>query len=255
VTFFEKAYHEQARREIANANFTITKREWSEPELRYATPYQHPKWKQIRLAVLERDHWTCLIRGPKCLKRASDADHIISWRAGGSRLDPANLRAACAPCNNGRVEHGVNTRWMFKQDTKIILIVGPPIPNHLYDYVQSHQRREDVIIDWQTIVNELNISDEPDQVDLDQINQVRNGRLTNLRQGKIKAPRVLITSSNPDALILFPYHDLIVHDPGETKAIEMMGDGSPKEISRVREWYANQKGMTTKDANDSSRSW
>lgn len=60
------------------------------------------QWQRVRLMVLERDGWVCQIRLPKCTRRAEQVDHIISWRDGGSKFDPSNLRAACAYCNNAR---------------------------------------------------------------------------------------------------------------------------------------------------------
>lgn len=65
------------------------------------TPYD-AQWRAIRLTILERDNWTCQIRGPRCKTRANQVDHIIPLTEGGTRLDPINLRAACTPCNAGR---------------------------------------------------------------------------------------------------------------------------------------------------------
>lgn len=56
-------------------------------------------WPKVRLLVLSRDGHTCQIRGPHCTVRATEADHITPVAQGGARLDPANLRAACRPCN------------------------------------------------------------------------------------------------------------------------------------------------------------
>jgi 5-methylcytosine-specific restriction protein A len=56
-------------------------------------------WQRRRLEVLERDDWTCRIGGPRCRVSATTVDHIIPLSEGGARLDPANLRAACSPCN------------------------------------------------------------------------------------------------------------------------------------------------------------
>jgi 5-methylcytosine-specific restriction protein A len=66
------------------------------------TPYRSRLWPPTRLAVLERDHYRCRIRGPGCTSNATDADHIIPWQEGGSWFGMANLRAACAHCNRGR---------------------------------------------------------------------------------------------------------------------------------------------------------
>ena len=61
------------------------------------------RWKTLRLRILHRDLWQCQIRGPRCLGKANEADHITPPR-GDETLQWAewNLRGACAPCNNGR---------------------------------------------------------------------------------------------------------------------------------------------------------
>lgn len=68
-------------------------------------PYCWP-WPQVRQAVLEHDNHVCQVRSPSCTHRATTVDHIIPWREGGAAYDPANLRAACVPCNTSRA----NTR-------------------------------------------------------------------------------------------------------------------------------------------------
>src|SRR4051812_6468243 len=61
--------------------------------------YADAAWRAIRLMVLARDGHRCQIRGAKCKGRATHVDHIINVDDGGARLDPSNLRAACASCN------------------------------------------------------------------------------------------------------------------------------------------------------------
>lgn len=57
-------------------------------------------WEAVRKLVLERDHYECMVRLPGiCTGHANTVDHIRAIAEGGARLDPANLRAACAPCN------------------------------------------------------------------------------------------------------------------------------------------------------------
>lgn len=60
------------------------------------------QWRLVRLRVLERDGWSCQIRGEGCLGRADTVDHIVPRAHGGPLLDPANLRAACHVCNSAR---------------------------------------------------------------------------------------------------------------------------------------------------------
>lgn len=68
------------------------------------------RWRRVRGVVLERDGWLCRIGGPKCKVSATEVDHIVAWRAGGALYDPENLRAACEPCNRGRVYREVKRR-------------------------------------------------------------------------------------------------------------------------------------------------
>jgi 5-methylcytosine-specific restriction endonuclease McrA len=55
-------------------------------------------WQRLRLVVLERDdhrcHW--------CGRPATTVDHVHPLAAGGARLDPTNLVAACVSCNSRR---------------------------------------------------------------------------------------------------------------------------------------------------------
>lgn len=66
--------------------------------------------KVVRPAVLARDGGICQIRGPACTVTATQVDHIIPWRVGGSWYDLDNLRASCARCNNARAERKITRR-------------------------------------------------------------------------------------------------------------------------------------------------
>ncbi len=70
------------------------------------TPYGSQQWRKLRPQIMERDGGVCQIQGPECTSVATDVDHIMPWRAGGSWYDPSNLRASCRPCNSGRVFRG-----------------------------------------------------------------------------------------------------------------------------------------------------
>lgn len=54
-------------------------------------------WRKIRAAVLARDGWRCYW----CGRPAATVDHLIA-RARGGDDNPANLVAACTPCNSSR---------------------------------------------------------------------------------------------------------------------------------------------------------
>lgn len=67
------------------------------------TPYD-AAWRRFRIRILDRDAWTCQIRGPRCvpdltIRGNATVDHVTPLRLGGERLDPSNARAACRPCN------------------------------------------------------------------------------------------------------------------------------------------------------------
>ena len=52
-------------------------------------------WQRLRPAILARDGWRCWI----CGNPANTVDHVVALAEGGAPYDPANLRAACRPCN------------------------------------------------------------------------------------------------------------------------------------------------------------
>lgn len=60
-------------------------------------------WREVRAAVLQRDRYRCRW----CGGDADTVDHLVPLAHGGPRLDPANLAAACRPCNSRR---GATTR-------------------------------------------------------------------------------------------------------------------------------------------------
>lgn len=76
------------------------------------TPYRLPAWRPLRDKVLRRDNHLCKIGDEGCTIKATEVDHITSWRLGRHLwLDPGNLRAACRRCNRGKynritLEHG-----------------------------------------------------------------------------------------------------------------------------------------------------
>lgn len=84
------------------------------------------RWRRVRVYVLLRDGERCQVPdelGRLCLAPAMVAgplaghvDHIIPRSQGGTD-DPANLRAACEPCNlrrgAGRQPVAVTTRWSW----------------------------------------------------------------------------------------------------------------------------------------------
>jgi 5-methylcytosine-specific restriction enzyme A len=72
-----------------------------------------PPWRRLRLAILDRDRWTCQIGGPRCTHTATTVDHIVARADGGDCWNPANLRAACRPCNSGGGAAMTNARRRY----------------------------------------------------------------------------------------------------------------------------------------------
>ena len=63
---------------------------------RRTTTQAHKTW---RVEVLNRDNWTCQVRGPRCLGRATIADHILAVEFGGAEHALSNGQAICLPCH------------------------------------------------------------------------------------------------------------------------------------------------------------
>ena len=194
----------------------------------------------------------------KCTGRAVEVDHIISWRSGGSWFDPTNLRASCRACNIGRVDHTAISRWS-RSKTKITLVIGPPLPGLLREYVQSRIRPTETVIDYETIALSvgLTVDDLRQGVAVEGIHDERNRLLDWLKRGEIKAPRVWVTSSNPNAEALFVRTEPVVTvDPGQAECHRLIEGGrmSPGFRRLVDEWYAARRGETSPQVGTTS-SW
>jgi 5-methylcytosine-specific restriction endonuclease McrA len=63
--------------------------------------YVSPEWRTVRLAVLKRDRFKCVL----CGERATTVDHIVRRREGGTE-SPANLRSLCTDC-----DHKLKEKW------------------------------------------------------------------------------------------------------------------------------------------------
>jgi 5-methylcytosine-specific restriction endonuclease McrA len=73
-----------------------------------ADPAQRRIHPILRGAVLDRDGWTCCY----CGREATEVDHVEP-RARGGATTPANLVAACRPCNKGK---GIRTPGEWRRD-------------------------------------------------------------------------------------------------------------------------------------------
>lgn len=62
--------------------------------------YATAAWLAVRKRVLERDGRKCQIGLPGCRGWADGVDHVTELWEDGEKYDPANLVAACRPCNS-----------------------------------------------------------------------------------------------------------------------------------------------------------
>jgi 5-methylcytosine-specific restriction enzyme A len=60
-------------------------------------------WKVQRAKALQRDAHMCVVRGPRCLGRADQVDHVISVANGGTD-DLPNLASTCKPCHDEKTQ-------------------------------------------------------------------------------------------------------------------------------------------------------
>jgi len=63
--------------------------------------YSSAVWRALRLVVLRRDGYRCVVCGISVAgKGQARVDHIVRVTDGGARLDAANCRTLCASCDN-----------------------------------------------------------------------------------------------------------------------------------------------------------
>jgi HNH endonuclease len=207
--------------------------------------YKWP-WPKVRLAILERDNRTCRIVGPGCTNIATEVDHIIPIDKGGAWYDPDNLRASCHRCNNHRIDRTRNDRWR-NAGTHIVLVTGPPSAGK-GTYVREHATPSDMVVDYNTISQSLN--NPPPAV----VNTARNAILRSLRAGTTGARRAWITSSRSDAETKFPFHEIILIDPGLGECIARARSERrpPDYMLAIQAWYGEREPSTLAE---SSRKW
>jgi hypothetical protein len=220
-------------------------------------PEYRGAWPRIRKAILERDNHLCQIVGPRCTTHATHVDHIIPVTQGGPWWEPTNLRASCQNCNLGRVDRERKETWRTK-DTHITLVVGPPYTDKR-QAIQTHAKPGDLVIDYDEIASALTI-DGSHNKDLALVAQKARGSIIRgLRAGDIKVGKAWILSSNPAAEQLFPYHRVVVVDPGLEQAVVNVaghfGEGRGLRDGRrlVDEWYRARAGAVPPQSG--SRDW
>ncbi len=236
--------------------------------------YRGP-WPRIRRTILERDNHTCQIQSPQCTGTATVVDHIIPVTAGGPWWDPDNLRASCNTCNNNRIDRTRKEAWRTA-NTHITLIVGPPGAGKT-THTQTHAHPDDLIIDYDQIKDALGNQRTGTNLEggtnsrgaqkkggthtqggpLHQATMTaRNAILKSLRQGTTGVARAWIISANPKAETIFPYHKVIIIDPGIDEVLRRAEQaGRPPEWQQlIRDWYDQRSGSST-HARKNSREW
>lgn len=68
---------------------------WKRGVSRTSTP-EHKRWAD---EVMRRDRFVCRLGLPGCMRRATEADHVVPVAEGGLRYDPLNGQAACESCH------------------------------------------------------------------------------------------------------------------------------------------------------------
>ena len=139
---------------------------------------------------------------------------------------------------------------------RVVLVMGPGCAGKS-TYVLEHSGSDDAVIDFDWIAQSMFGSpDSHDHTEHVRAQTVQEwSRLLDLvRRGELDAPTIWITSANPRATELFPYHELVVLDPGEAVALERAeAEGRPPEWATfIAEWYGQPKQRTP---NESSRQW
>ena len=203
-------------------------------------------WRRIRQQILTRDNHTCQIQLAGCTTHATQVDHITPTSQGGAWWDPTNLRASCQHCNNQRIDRTKQNRWQTK-GPPITLIHGPNA-HHNHQHTLDLAQTGDLIIDHTTLVNTLKGDLDPEgrnsQVYISAANIARNALLAAVRKGEIEGRRIYITSTNPDALEIFPFHEQKEIDLGPDAVFAQLEEegktGAHPAVRAARRWYAQR---------------
>ena len=209
-------------------------------------------WPRIRKAILVRDGYQCRIRGPKCTGTATTVDHIVPRQQAPHLVyEPSNLRAACSVCNSGRRPAGYDQGWQHAR-TRINLVIGPPGAGKS-TYVAENARPGHLTIDYDRLGAAMGAGGAASAHSDVQV--ARNALLRALQRGRLDAPVAWLVSSNPKAEQLFPFHRVIVVDPGltEIEAHDLGPDGE-RRLGLAKRWYA-ARTATTEQASRPSRDW
>jgi hypothetical protein len=214
--------------------------------------YRTKQWRNLRAGIFERDGYRCKIAGPKCTTVATQVDHIVPMSAGGAPYDSDNLRASCRACNVARSNQR-SEAWR-NASTKIMLVVGPPFAGKT-KRVAELAAPGDLLVDYDTIAAGLGVERGDDSMH-DVVAAARTAMLRKVQQGKSGVGTAWIVSANPDAESMFPWHEIVVVDPGVAVCVaRCAGDEAAR--GRVVDWYRRRPERAVAIVSDlsSSRPW
>ena len=83
---------------------TAPRRSWEGTRTKSGEVTATAAWRRVRAQVLKHDRNRSQLKEPGCTGEATQVDHVINVAAGGARLDPANLVAACPTCNGRKAQ-------------------------------------------------------------------------------------------------------------------------------------------------------
>lgn len=107
-------------------------------------PYSTRRWRRLRLAVLRR-HPLCA----ECLRQgrltpATQVDHVVPIKRGGSPWDPGNLQPLCASCHSRKTNAQDGGCFNPPRDKRVDPATGRPLdPGHWWNEKSSQPERAD----------------------------------------------------------------------------------------------------------------
>lgn len=140
------------------------------------------------------------------------------------------------------IDLGQSEQGWQQTDTHVTLVCGPP-GGGKSTYVQDRAGQDDVIVDYDRLVAAVHVGPSHREGTSDAAVVARSALLNRVRAGRLAARKVWLVSANPNAELLFPYHDVVLCDPGRDVAVERCrAAGRPAAwLVAVDDWYEHRK--------------